>query len=59
MNSDDFNTIEIKCYELKIIKELKKEYENIKDKLVHEIYDEFINEIYKIYLKNKSELDIL
>ncbi len=47
MDSDNLNQVEIKCYELQLIKELKKEYEKIKAKLIQEIYDEFRIEFLK------------
>ena len=42
MESEKNNIIEIKCYELQLIKELKKNYDKIKSDLVKEIYDELI-----------------
>ena len=48
MESDKLNIIEIKCYELQLIKELKVEYDKIKTELIKEIYEEFINEYLKM-----------
>lgn len=47
MEPDKLNIIEIKCYELQLIKKLKKEYDKIKEELIKEIYEEFINEYFK------------
>jgi len=41
------NIIEIKCYELQLIKELKKEYDKVKEELIKEIYEEFKGEFLK------------
>ena len=49
----EVKSIDIKCYELQLLKNLENEYNFIKQKLLKEIYDEILME-YKIHKKKRN-----